>query len=302
MKRVADPCKNIPFDSFIQSPIGLVPKAGGDQTRLIFHLSYDFKDGLGSVNSYTPKEKCSVKYHDLDFTVQTYLELCQEMIDEESSQFDSDCSNRSKLKGKWRSYFKMHRRVRKTIFAGKSDLKSAFRILGLSKNSWRWLVMKARDPQTSEWRFFINKCLTFGASISCSHFQHFSDALYHLIKARLNIKRRITNYLDDFLFIACTILLCNFMIRKFLLLCQEIGVPVSMEKTEWASELVFFLGILLYGKNLVLAVPIEKKDNAIRLLTDMVEKKKTTIKQLQQLCDYLVGHLQGGCTRNLEDQ
>ena len=30
--------------NFIQSPIGLVPKAGG-KTRLIFHLSYDFKNG-----------------------------------------------------------------------------------------------------------------------------------------------------------------------------------------------------------------------------------------------------------------
>ena len=32
---------NLPFDSFIQSPVGLVPKAG-NKTRLIFHLSFDF--------------------------------------------------------------------------------------------------------------------------------------------------------------------------------------------------------------------------------------------------------------------
>ena len=34
--RVAGPFKKVPFDNFIQSPIGLVPKAGG-KTRLIFH-------------------------------------------------------------------------------------------------------------------------------------------------------------------------------------------------------------------------------------------------------------------------
>ena len=39
-KRVAGPFREIPFDNFIQSPIGLVPK-DNDQTRLIFHLSYD---------------------------------------------------------------------------------------------------------------------------------------------------------------------------------------------------------------------------------------------------------------------
>ena len=42
LKRVTGPYEQVPFDNFIQSPIGLVPKAGWDQTRLIFHLSYDW--------------------------------------------------------------------------------------------------------------------------------------------------------------------------------------------------------------------------------------------------------------------
>ena len=44
------------FDGYIQSPIGLVPKAGG-KTRLIFHLSYDFQNGNASLNAHTPKDK-----------------------------------------------------------------------------------------------------------------------------------------------------------------------------------------------------------------------------------------------------
>ena len=39
-KRYAGPFEEIPFEHFIQSPIGLVPKDGGKDTRLIFHLSY----------------------------------------------------------------------------------------------------------------------------------------------------------------------------------------------------------------------------------------------------------------------
>ena len=35
---VAGPYDDIPFDYFIQSPIGLVPKDNGLQTRLIFHF------------------------------------------------------------------------------------------------------------------------------------------------------------------------------------------------------------------------------------------------------------------------
>ena len=53
--RVAGPFKEIPFDEYIQSPIGLVPKGGGTDCRLIFHLSYP-KTGE-SVNSGIPKEQ-----------------------------------------------------------------------------------------------------------------------------------------------------------------------------------------------------------------------------------------------------
>ena len=43
----------------------------GNKTRFIFHLSYESsKDELGrSLNGCTPKEKCTVKYNDLDTAV-----------------------------------------------------------------------------------------------------------------------------------------------------------------------------------------------------------------------------------------
>ena len=76
LKRVPGPFDTVPFDNYIQSPIGLVPKAGSDQTHLIFHLSYDGKrDGLRSVNAFTPRERCTVKYRDLDFAVSAMLRL-----------------------------------------------------------------------------------------------------------------------------------------------------------------------------------------------------------------------------------
>ena len=196
--RVAGPFENVPFENFIQSPIGLVPKVGGEQTRLIFHLSYDFKrDGLKSVNFYMPKEKCSVKYRDLDYAANTYLDLCYEIFDKEHKSLMRESSipaSREQLKKTWRAQFHNHKRLQ-LVYAGKSNLKSAFRILGLSKSSWMWLVMKAQDPKIGEWKFFIDKCLPFGSSISCLHFQRFSDALCHLIsfKLRLGSKKRITN-------------------------------------------------------------------------------------------------------------
>ena len=40
LKRFAGPFESSPFEDFIQSPVGLVPKDNGKDTRLIFHLSY----------------------------------------------------------------------------------------------------------------------------------------------------------------------------------------------------------------------------------------------------------------------
>ena len=72
--RYAGPYEQIPFkDKFIQSPIGLVPKNGGINTRLIFHLSHPrrpaSKEQL-SVNVNTNKELCSVRYPDFSKAVQ----------------------------------------------------------------------------------------------------------------------------------------------------------------------------------------------------------------------------------------
>ena len=71
--RYAGPFDKIPYNSYIQSPIGLVPKDGGKNTRLIFHLSYPRGTGK-SVNANTSAEACSVKYPDFNRAIQLCLQ------------------------------------------------------------------------------------------------------------------------------------------------------------------------------------------------------------------------------------
>ena len=140
LKRVAGPYKecDIPFNNYIQSPVGLVPKAGSDQTRLIFHLSFDCKeDGQKSVNNCTPRDKCTVHYRDIDYAVNAYAKVCES---------DQPANDKDNLKQKWRRNFENHKRIQRVVYAGKSDLKSAFCLLGLSRDSYKWLVMKAPGP------------------------------------------------------------------------------------------------------------------------------------------------------------
>ena len=255
--------QEIPFRNWIQSPIGLVLKAG-NKTRLIFHLSYDFGDKWEqkSVNFHTPDSLCHVKYHDLDHAVAGSLRLLQ-LIKEDSQ-------NQSGL-----------------LFYGKSDCSHAFRIVPILVEHRKFLLLMAKDPETLEKLYFIDLCLPFGASISCAQFQSFSDALKVITDYKLAMQflypPEITNYLDDFLFIAITMSICNEAMSTFLEICSIIGCPISQEKTEWATQLIVFLGVLLNGRLQILAVPWEKQVKAINLLNLAISKRKVTIKFIQKL-------------------
>ena len=230
--RVARPFMTVPFETFIQSPIGLVPKDNGTKTRLIFHLSHDFSDH-GSVNSYIRDEICSVKYNDIDVAIRLILKLSQ------------NCEN---------------------VFMSKTDGKSAFRVLPLNKQSWRWLVMKAKDPDTWVIKYFVDKCLPFGSSISCALFQKVSDGLKCITQYRIGRTDFLTHYLDDFLFLATLLCECNRLLREFIAMCEEIGFPLSADKTFWADLRMVFLGILLNGQTLTLSIPLEKRTRALDMI------------------------------------
>ena len=251
-KRYAGPFSDIPFqDRYIQSPIGLVPKDGGASTRLIFHLSYPRDDRNLSVNGNTPKELCSVQYPDFNRAIQL-------------------CINEGKH-----------------CFCSKSDWRSAFRHFPILKRFWNYLVMKAWDPVTRQWFYFVDKCMPFGSSISCAHFQAFSNAISHIMTTKTG-KENI-NYLDDFLFIAFLRWLCNAQTEMFLDLCDQIRFPVSMDKTFWASTIVTFLGMLIDTDKQLIMIPKTKINKALAQINAMLHarRRRTTVLKIQKLCGLL---------------
>ena len=262
MKRYAGPYDEVPFDNFIQSPIGLVPKDHGKDSRLIFHLSYP-RDG-DSINSCTPKDLCKVKYPDFNEAV----DLCMN----EMHLFEDETNN-SVCDGK------------PTIYTAKSDLKSAFRVLPLLIIDICLLIMMAVNPLTGKKSFFVDKCLPFGASISCAHFQSFSDGLAHIQKVKSG--KKTVNYLDDFFFATYLRSLCNRQVEIFLDLCNTIGFPVSLEKTVWATTKIVFLGLLINGKRYYVGLPLEKIMKVSELISNALKGKKLLVHQLQRICGFL---------------
>ena len=149
--------------------------------------------------------------------------------------------------------------------------------------------MCAIHPLMGKQYYFIDKCMPFGSSISCAQFQAFSNALKHIIEWKVSftlqydIPPAVLNYLDDFLFMAISKLLCDGMMTEFLELCSQIGCPISGDKTEWGTTLIVSLGILLNGRNHTLSIPVDKRIKAINLIQFAMDNRKVTIHFRQKL-------------------
>ena len=248
-KRYAGPFKKIPYRYYIQSPVGLVPKDKGKKTRLIFHLSYP-RSG-DSVNSGIPEELCSVKYPDF----MDVVALCIQ--------------------------------AGKGCYCAKSDMSMAFRNIPMDRKSWCCLILKATHPITGKTYYFVEKCLPFGASISCAIFQEFSNSVAFLVRHRTN--KPLVNYLDDFFFAALCKALCDGQVQVFLQICSSICFPVSIEKTYWGSQILTFLGLLIDTIHQQIGIPLDKLQKALDLIHYVLNKrnKKITLHKLQNLTGFL---------------
>ena len=176
---------------------------------------------------------------------------------------------------------------RRVIYQGKSDMKSAFRNLPLAVTEFCLTAMKAVNPQNNKTYFFVDKCLPFGASISCSLFQEFSDAVAFIFTRKTG--EQTVNYLDDYYFCALLKSLCDVQIQKFLNICESIKFPVSLEKTYWGTTMITFLGFLIDTVRQLVSIPVDKVTRAIDLIFVMLNRKsgKTTLHKLQKLCGFL---------------
>lgn len=80
---------------------------------------------------------------------------------------------------------------------------------------------------------------------------------------------------------------CNGQVQQFMEICDSISFPVSLDKTEWATQLIVFLGILLNAIKGVVQVPWEKKIKAEAQLAQVIEAKKIKVIDLQRLTGLL---------------
>lgn len=241
MQRIGGPFDTPPFTNMQISPLGLVPKNGGD-FRLIHHLSYPENQ---SINHYIPQSECSVHYSCIDDAAAIVAVLGQG-----------------------------------TLLA-KSDIKSAFRLVPVNPTDFELLGFRFQN------KYFFDKMLPFGASISCAIWEKFATAL-HWITQNQSRNPNLLHYLDDFLFAGPPkSKVCIDTLSVFKSVCSDIGVPIAEEKTTAPSTNIIFLGIEFDTQLMVMRLPKEKLIKIKSTIQSFCASKKVTLRSLQSLIGLL---------------
>ncbi|MBV2113440.1 MAG: hypothetical protein KUF82_21005 [Candidatus Thiodiazotropha sp. (ex Ctena orbiculata)] len=244
--RVAGPFDSRPFPTLRVSPLGLVPKKEPGEYRLIHHLSYPCG---ASVNDFIDPQLCSVQYTSFDEAVHMIQDL------------GTGC------------------------LLGKSDIKSAFRLLPVSVLDFDQLGFQF------DGKFYFDKAMPFGCSIACQTWELFSTFLEFCV-ARQSSVGKLLHYLDDFLFGGkkgtnqCASIMAVFQDKMTLL-----GVPVASEKTEGPTTKICFLGLEIDSEEMVIRIPKSKIDEITQKIEEILPRQKCTLKQMQSL----IGSLNFAC-------
>ncbi|CAG2238307.1 unnamed protein product [Mytilus edulis] len=140
-------------------------------------------------------------------------------------------------------------------------------------------------------KYYFDRCLPQGASISCSLFEKFSTAL-HWVTELTSGNSNILHYLDDFLFGGeANSPTCQETLETFKKICSDWGVPLAEDKTVQPTEILTFLGIEFDTLKMEMRLPGEKLTNLKQTLQLFLHSKKVTLRQLQSLIGCLTAPL-----------
>ena len=123
-----------------------------------------------------------------------------------------------------------------------------------------------------------------GAKISSTHWEAFGRIWEWLIHQRPDFKGATCRYMDDLL------IMCRPEDKKtekslasVLDLCEEIGLPLSHEKTVHPTTKLTFLGIVIDSVSQTLAVPQEKRDAVEVELKQLISKRNTKVRNIMSI-------------------
>lgn len=252
-----DCVQDIPFKNpaWLQAPCGLVPKApapdGRPRTRLINHHSFPYGR---SANDGIPDEMAKVTYQDFQDAVKLSVKLAKE-------------------------------NPNANIHYTKCDGKNAFRVLSLHPDDRFLQVVKAENPLTGKFQFFVDTCISFGSRASCFLYEKLSKALAHIYYVKTGVPG--VSYLDDALQIGISEEQADVLLQAYLNICSQINMPMADDKTVYATQIIIFLGMLLNARNGTIGLPQDKINKALNQIDSILGDRNVTILRMQQITGLL---------------
>ena len=159
----------------------------------------------------------------------------------------------------------------------KADIEAAFRLVPIHPSSYHLTGFSWRG------QMFYDKVLPFGAATSCATFEAFSSALQWILQHHFNVKF-MSHILDDFMFFGPPdSRMASQSLQKFLILADDLGIPVKHTKTVHPATKVELHGILVDTAEWTLTLPPDKTADALAKVSAMATRKKTTLREIQSL-------------------
>ena len=124
---------------------------------------------------------------------------------------------------------------RQGCYMAKKDFKSAFQNVPMCYNDLSLLRIKVQG------QFFIDCCLPFGAAVLCQVFEKIATLIHWIVQKRAGYA--FVHYLDDFSMVHKLSPICGYIMGTFKLVCHEIGMSISPDKSIGPVQVIEFLGL-----------------------------------------------------------
>ena len=158
----------------------------------------------------------------------------------------------------------------------KVDLKLAFRMVPVCRQDWKLLGLYWNK------QYYVDTCLPFGCRSSPFLFNQFAQALHWIVAN--NYKLQLIHYLDDFFIVDQPRLdHCAVAVETMLRVCNNLSIPVAMEKLEGPATTITFLGIEIDSTTHQLRLPDSKLTSLQDELWGWRQRRKCTKRQMLSL-------------------
>lgn len=192
----------------------------------------------------------------------------------------NDCIHHSAASVKYSSFDQVVDKIvlyGKGALLAKADIKSAFRLLPVHPDDHHLLGF------TFQGHYYYDMAMPFGCRSSCAHFERFAKFLNWCLLQECRNGAWADHYLDDYILVASNETQCKEALNKFVALCRSLGVPLASEKIEGPCTVIKFLGLFIDTVRMLVIVPPDKVQKALKLLDQITSHNKITLNRLQSI-------------------